>query len=124
MADWSAESPGNEPVTDGSGRTRLDHLDAEVTRTVARQVLEVLSASRFPEGGAGEQVLGPGAAQVESEVGVQLVPRPGRVRLPVGAADQGEQRCELPEQGRPGEGQRRPTSVSGHVVGRLLPWPG
>ena len=95
-------------MTGGSGRTGLDHLDAEVAGSVTQQVLEVLSASRFSEGGADEQVLDPGAAQVEGEEGVQLVPRLGRVRLPVGAADQGEQRCELPEQGRPGEGQRHP----------------
>ena len=105
-------------------RARLDHLDADVTGSVAQQMLEVLSARRFSEGGAGEQVLDPGGAQVEGEEGMQLVPRPGRVRLPVGAVDQGEQRRELPEQGGPSVGQRRPSGVPGHVVGRLLPWPG
>jgi hypothetical protein len=63
-------------VTGGSGRARLDHLDAEVTGSVAQQVLEVLIASRFSEGRAGEKVLDPGATQVEGEEGVQLVPRP------------------------------------------------
>lgn len=92
---------GKDPVAGGSGRARLDHLDADVTGSVAQQVLEVLSASRFSECGAGEQVLDPGAAEVEGEEGVQLVSSPGRVRLPVGAADQGVQRCELSEQGCP-----------------------
>src|SRR5262249_12665029 len=50
-------------------------------------------------------------------------PGPGRVRLPVGTADQGEQHREVPEQGGPGEAKRRPVDVPGHVVGHLLPRP-
>src|SRR5262252_8836005 len=68
-----------------------DHLDAQVARPVAQQVLEVLVPGRRPEGGAGEQVLDPGTAEVEREEGVQLIPRPGGLWQPVGAADQGEQ---------------------------------
>ena len=68
-------------------RARLDHLDADVTGSVAQQMLEVLSAVRFSEGGAGEQVLDPGAAQVKGEEGVQLVPRPGRAGVPIMVAE-------------------------------------
>ena len=85
-----------------------DLLDAQVARPVAEQVLEILVPGRHPEGGAGEQVLDPGTAEIEREEGVQLVPRPGRVRLPVGTGDQGEQHCELPEQGGPAKASAAP----------------
>ena len=50
----------------------------------------------------------PGAAEVENEAGMQLVPRPGRARLLIWAADQAEEHPELAEQGSAGEGQRFP----------------
>ena len=95
----------------------LDHLDAQVARPVAQQMLEVLVPGRYPEGGAGEQALDAGAAEIEYEEGVQLVARPGRLRLPVGTGDQSEQHSEPPEQGGPGEGQRGPAGVSGDLIG-------
>ena len=64
-----------------------DLLDAQVARLVAQQVLEVLVPGRLPEGGASDQVLDPGTAEIERKEGVQLIPGPRRVRLPVGAAD-------------------------------------
>src|SRR5262245_22254387 len=82
----------------GEPQGALDRLDAQVARPVAQQMLEVLVPGRYPEGGAGEQVLDAGAAEIEYEEGVQLVARPGRVRLPVGTGDQSEQHCELPKQ--------------------------
>ena len=63
-------------VAGGSDRARLDHLDAQVASSVAQQVLELLIASRVSEGRAEDQVLDPGAAEVEREGGMQLVPRP------------------------------------------------
>jgi len=42
----------------------------EVAGLVAEQVLEVLVAGRFPQGGADQQVPDPGAAQVEGDAGV------------------------------------------------------
>src|SRR5215470_11383269 len=62
----------------GSGRAGFDHLDAEVANSVAQQVMEVLIASRFSEGGADDQVPDSVAAEVQGEEGVQLVPCPGR----------------------------------------------
>ena len=79
----------------------MDYLDAEIAGSVTEQVLEVLIASRFPEGGAGEQVLDPGAAQVEGKQGVQLVPRPGRVRLPVGRLTRANSAANCPNKAAP-----------------------
>jgi len=114
----------NDPVTDGSGCARFDHLDAQVAGSVAQQVLEVLIANRFSEGGADDQVLDPGAAEVEGEEGMQLVPRPGGAGVPIIVAEHGKEHRELAEQGNTGKGQRRFVSVAGHVIGHLLPGPG
>src|SRR5690348_703852 len=81
---------------DGSGERRIGsgHLDMEVAGPVAEQVLEVLIAGRLPQGGADQQVPDPGTAQVEGETGVQLVPGPGRERMPAGVAEQVDEHRE------------------------------
>src|SRR5262249_10281783 len=91
-----------------SGHARFGHLEGQVAGQVAEQVLEVLIASLFPEGGANEQVPDPGAAEIEGDERVQLVPRPGRAGLSVNVAKQGDEHRELAEQGNPGKGQRLP----------------
>src|SRR5215831_18350744 len=94
----------NDPATGGSGRVGLDHLDAQVADPVTQQLLEVLIAGSLSEGGAHEQVLDPGAAEVEGEEGMQLVPRPRRAGLPVNVTEHGEEARELAEQGDTGVG--------------------
>jgi hypothetical protein len=82
-------------------------------------MLKVLIANRFSEGRADEQVFDAGAAKVEGEEGMQLVPRPGRAGLPIKLAEHGEEHRELAVQGNTGKGQRRVMSVASHVIRHL-----
>lgn len=84
-------------------------------------MLEVLIARRFPEGRAHDQVLDPGAAQVEDEEGMQVVPSPGRAWAPIRMAEHGEEHGELAKQRNTGKGQWRFVSVECHVISHLLP---
>jgi hypothetical protein len=67
-------------------------------------MLEVLIAIRLSEAGADKQVLDPGAAEVQGEKGMQLVPRPGRAGMPIKVAVHGEEAPEMAEQGDTGKG--------------------